>query len=144
MWLHIMKSNVNHCVYINYSFDPTSPPRWDQPPVGWPKSFSPLCLPWLQRSMVLDTAGTHEPLLELISPGSWKLHLPVMSKAWAKMIQPVLGVSPCRGGLETGWGLWGSLPAEGVRAKGMWIVKVNVALSGKGGGLWWVHTLCKS
>lgn len=77
--------------------------------MGVPR-FSLLCTlhdysdPWY---VVLDTAGTHEIFLELISAGSRYLYLLDITsvftghyqyiKAGAKMMQPAFGMSPCLG-----------------------------------------------
>ena len=71
--------------------------------MGVPR-FSLLCTlrdysdPWY---VVLDTVGTHELFLELISAGSWYLYLlditRISRQGQTKMMQPAFGMSPCLG-----------------------------------------------
>lgn len=71
MRLHVTKDKVKR------QYTAAANPRWDHH-LWVSQDFSLLCTlhdysdPW---SVVLDTVGTHEIFLELISAGSWYLYL---------------------------------------------------------------------
>lgn len=103
--LHIIKGSVNNRVYTNHSCDQ---PHWAPPLVVITRIFSPWSShPW---HVALYTAGTHKLSLELISPGSWHLHLldissPVKGRGQMKTMQPASAYESMAGcATGVGWG----------------------------------------